>query len=88
MPRYVLYLNLGSFTLRKYKHMDKPTKKMQKLIDEHVNHAYSVSCNGIQVSIWDLSKILSVGNKAYLEGKRDQELGDAIREFVEIIRKN
>jgi len=62
--------------------------KSDKVIDNAVSHAYAVSCSGIQVSIWDLTKIHEEGKKAYLAGKRDGDLEIAIREFVETIRKN
>jgi hypothetical protein len=63
-------------------------KKMEKVIDKVVEAAYYSTCSNIQISIWDISKVFDVGRKAYHEGKRGEELGDAIKEFVETIRKN
>ena len=62
--------------------------KLNKAMDEEVSRAYAVSCSGIQVSIWDLTKISDTGKAAYLAGKRGVELEAAILEYVNTIRKN
>jgi len=64
------------------------TKAMEKVIDKVITAAYNSTCSGIQISIWDMTNVFSVGRKAYHEGKRGEELGNAIRDYVETIRKN
>lgn len=67
--------------------MAKKTKE-DKLIDNAINAAYVAGCANIQINMMDIPNVFAEGKKFYLEGKRDDELRDAIRQYVESIRKN
>ena len=68
--------------------MTRKEKTALKVNEKRISRAYAVSCSGIQISIWDMSKIMDVGHAAIASGADDAALGVAIRAFVETIRKN
>ena len=68
--------------------MKTPTKKEQKARRDRVSRIYTQTCSGIQISIWDMSKIMDVGLASIEAGDDDTALGQKIRAFVETIRKN
>jgi hypothetical protein len=68
--------------------MAKRQTKEEKLIDNTINAAYGVACNGISINVFDIPKVFAKGKEAYLAGKRGVELQTAIREYVDTIRKN
>jgi hypothetical protein len=61
-----------------------------KQIDARIEKQFGTRCSGIQVSIWDLSKITDAGRKAIATNPNitDDELGQVIYDFVQNIRKN
>lgn len=48
-----------------------------------VEKAYWESCEGIEISMWDLVKVFDEGKKALRDGR---DLKTSLREFVETIR--
>ena len=65
-----------------------PRKPSKKAIEKRISRIYLERCSGIQVNVFDLSKISDVGEAAVAEGADDQVLGDKIAAFVETIRQN
>lgn len=63
------------------------TKKLKE-DEKRVSAIYKQRCSGIQIDIFDMSKIMRVGIEAVAEGLDDQAVGDKIRAFVESIRRN
>jgi hypothetical protein len=66
----------------------KEPKPKTKAKEARVSAAYHRTCSGVQVGIFDLSKIFSVGMLAIEEGADDTELEKRIVAFVQTIRKN
>lgn len=62
--------------------------KADKAIDDQINKAYLMSCEGVQVSMMDIPKVFDVGRKSIAEGKSFTQLKEDIRAFVDTIRKN
>ena len=60
-------------------------KKKVDPIDAKVEQAFRKNCSGVQISIWDMGKVIDAGRKAIAEGK---DLDSAIVEFVNTIRFN
>jgi hypothetical protein len=67
------------------KTMAKKKSKADEALDKEISHVYAQACSGIQISIWDISKVFDVARKARAEGK---DMTAAIVAFVETIRKN
>lgn len=63
-------------------------KASKKAIEKRVARIYGQRCHGVQISIWDMAKVMEVGAKACDEGLDDQGVGDRIHEHVQTIRKN
>jgi len=59
--------------------------KEDKRIDKLIDQAYRESCSGIQIDIFDISKVFAEGRKAIAEGR---DLHSALKTLVETIRKN
>lgn len=68
--------------------MKKLTKKEQKARGDRVSRVYGQTCSGIQISIWDMGKVMNVGLESIEAGDDDATLGQKIQAFVETIRKN
>ncbi len=68
--------------------MAKVTKKAIKANEARVSKLYGLSCSGIQISIWDIGKVMAVGMAALNAGGSDEAISGEIRAFVETIRKN
>lgn len=66
----------------------KMTKKQQAANSARINKAYGIACHGIQISIWDMSKVMDVGLKSIADGDDDDALKKKLREFVNTIAKN
>lgn len=62
--------------------------RAEKAIDKRVERAYYATCSGIQINVMDIPKVFKVGAEAAKRGLGDIELGIAIREYVDTIRKN
>jgi hypothetical protein len=60
-------------------------KMAEKRLDKQVEVAFRKTCSGVQVSVWDLAKIMKVGREAIEKG---QDLEATIKAFVETIRHN
>jgi len=65
-------------------------KREQEKIDKRVERAYYATCSGIQIDIMDIGKVFEAGRDALrmTPGLNDEQLGIAIRRYVETIRKN
>jgi hypothetical protein len=58
-------------------------------VDKRIERLYYKTCSGIQISIFDMSKIMDVGRQALVHADlTDEQLGTIIRNYVELIRKN
>lgn len=61
-----------------------------KKTEKRIERCYYASCNGIAIDMMDIAKVFAAG-KAAIEARpfiTDAELSDAIRAFVELLRKN
>ena len=63
-------------------------KVSQKQKEKIVTKIYYTRCNGIQVPIMSLSKIMKIGLDGLDAGLSETEIGDRIFEFVQTIRAN
>lgn len=70
-------------------------KKLDEKLDKRVERAYYRTCSGIQIDVFDITKVFAAGRAAIVGGKvpaeavgNDEELGKVVRDFVETIRKN
>jgi hypothetical protein len=63
-------------------------KSIQKKVEARIERAYRATCTGIEISVFDISKVFAVGQSAVAEGVDDAVLGERIKTFVETIRKN
>jgi hypothetical protein len=63
-------------------------KSIQKKVETRIERVYRATCTGIEISVFDISKVFAVGQKAIAEGVDDAVLGERIKTFVETIRKN
>jgi hypothetical protein len=59
--------------------------KAEKVLDKEIERLYYENCSGVQINIFDISKVFEAGRKAYAEGK---DMKDAIISCVQAIRKN
>ncbi len=64
------------------------TAKVKRAQDRLIDRAYSSNCNGIAINMMDISKVFAVGRAKLESGATYNELVDAIKAFVETIRKN
>lgn len=61
------------------------TKKQIKVMDDRISKVYAVSCHGVQISIWDMGKIMAKGRELVASGADDQALGQGLRAFVDTL---
>ena len=64
------------------------TKKELKARDKRIERAYYKTCSGIQINIFDISKVFKAGHAALDAGADEAGLEKAIFEFVQTIRQN
>ena len=62
--------------------------KADKLADRRIDRAYRKNCEGIQIDVFDISKVFAVGRAAIAAGDDDVALAAKIVAFVATIRKN
>ena len=63
--------------------MKKPSKN--KSLDAEIERVYRESCHGIEIDIFDVSRVFDVARQAHTEGR---DMRSAIVAFVQTIRKN
>lgn len=63
-------------------------KQLAKALDDRITRAYYSTCCGIQVNVFDLSKIFKAGRDFIAQNPEanDASLGACIFEFVQTIR--
>lgn len=61
------------------------TRKQQKQQDKAIERIYGENCAGIQIDIFDISKVFAAGRQAMAEGR---DVKEAIVSFVQSVRKN
>jgi hypothetical protein len=65
------------------------TKRQTKTQDARINHLYMQRCSGVQIDIFDISKVFrSAAAFIAANNPTDQQLGDHIHAFVQTIRRN
>ena len=62
--------------------------KADKAIEARVSGIYHRSCSDIEISIFDIGKVMKVGVEAMKAGRTDEQVGEDIQAYVETIRKN
>ena len=66
-----------------------PTKREKKAIDARIDRLYRESCQGVEISIFDIQGVFDAGYAAIAKGATDDDsLRAAIVAFVQTIRKN
>ena len=63
-------------------------KQLEKQTDKRIEAAYYAVAQGVQINIFDISKVFAVGKNAIEHGADDAALKTTIFEFVQTIRKN
>jgi hypothetical protein len=66
----------------------KISKAQEKRNHDRVSALYAKACSGVQISIWDMGKVMKVGLEGVAQGLDDEALKAKIAEFVATIRKN
>jgi hypothetical protein len=61
------------------------TKKEKKAAEKRVEKAYYRTCSGVQINMMDIPRVFQVGMLAVMDGVDDEELGQALRAFVDTI---
>jgi hypothetical protein len=61
--------------------------KAQKAADTRIDRAYNATCKGMQISVLDIPKVFTFGHQRIAAGDNDEQLGTAIRAYVEQIAK-
>ena len=59
--------------------------KAEKQADKRIEQAFYKNCSGIQINIFDISKVFAEGRKLVAEGKTDEELGAGLLTFTKSI---
>ena len=62
--------------------------KAEKLAERRVEQAYYKNCAGIQIDVFDISKVFRFGRSVVARGADDDVLGQAIFNYVQTIRRN
>jgi hypothetical protein len=63
-------------------------KSIKKKVEARIERVYRAHCAGIEISVFDISKVFAVGQSAVAEGVDDAVLGERIKAFVETIRRD
>jgi hypothetical protein len=64
------------------------TKAESKKLDSRISRIYGQVCNGVQIDIMAIGKVMQVGRNAAIAGGDDAHVGAAIASYVETIREN
>jgi hypothetical protein len=64
------------------------TKAQTRRNEDRVTCLYGQACQGVQVSVFDLSKIMKIGLDSITEGLDDETIKTKLAEFVQTIRQN
>jgi hypothetical protein len=65
--------------------MTRAEKIAANKLEKEIGAIYKANCSGIQIDIFDISKVFAVAKKAHAEGR---DMKEAIVSFVQTIRKN
>jgi cystathionine beta-lyase/cystathionine gamma-synthase len=63
----------------------KEEKRAEKKLDAEIDKLYRENCANIAIDIFDIPKVFAAAKKAKAGGR---DMADAIRKFVESVRKN
>lgn len=66
----------------------KTTKAQEKRNRDRVSALYGQACNGVQISILDVGKVMKVGLDGFAAGLDDEAVKKSLTDFVATIRKN
>jgi hypothetical protein len=66
----------------------KTTKAQTRRNEDRVTRLYGQACHGVQVSVFDLGKIMKVGLEGIAAELDDETIKTKISEFVQTIRQN
>ena len=58
------------------------TKKEQKLREQRIERVFGRYCNGIQIDIMDIGKVLKEGERLIDQGLNDDDMGTLLCVFV------
>lgn len=64
------------------------TKKQLQQADKKIDVIYRENCSGIEIDVFDIGKIFTVGRGSIEAGDEDAVLTQKIVDFVQKIRKN
>jgi hypothetical protein len=66
----------------------KISKAQEKRNRDRVSALYTQACNGVQISILDVGRVMKVGLDGVAAGLDDEAIKKSLSDFVATIRKN